>query len=325
MRLSGHLLGAQSPGAFAARFWRPAGGRWDWSGRVVFGHCNASSEVLDVASLDDFGPDVSSPGWREVLDGSAQWSVVEGDSLALLRDLPSESVDGVFVDSPYSSGGQFRGDRASLSVTAKYTDGDGPERAEFSGDNRDQRGFAFWCALWLMECLRVARPGAPLLTFIDWRNLPLMCDVVQAGGWVWRGIVPWNKGEGTRPQMGRPRNQCEYAVFSTKGPALDSPEVGVLPGFYQYPVLQRDKHHITGKPTALLADMAGLVVPGGVILDVFAGSGTTGVGALLTGRRTILGELSGHYASMARRRCAAAARGVSDPRKVSQESLGLAL
>jgi site-specific DNA-methyltransferase (adenine-specific) len=59
----------------------------------------------------------------------------------------------------------------------------------------------------------------------------------------------------------------------------------------------------------------------GVVLDPFAGSGTTGVAALMEGRRVILVERTHEYSDIARRRCEAAEKGVdwrADPR---QESL----
>lgn len=49
-------------------------------------------------------------------------------------------------------------------------------------------------------------------------------------------------------------------------------------------MLQRDKFHLTGEPTALMRELVKIVPPGGRILDPFAGSGTTGVGAVLEGR-----------------------------------------
>ncbi len=61
-----------------------------------------------------------------------------------------------------------------------------------------------------------------------------------------------------------------------------------------------DKHHIAGKPTAVMRAIARICPSGGVILDPFAGSGTTGVGALLVGRRFIGFELIEEYASIVR-------------------------
>ena len=66
-------------------------------------------------------------------------------------------------------------------------------------------------------------------------------------------------------------------------------------------------HHPTVKSVALMRWLLRLVTkPGGVILDPFGGSGTTGVAALLEGRRVVLIEREPQYAAIARARCAAA-------------------
>ena len=66
-------------------------------------------------------------------------------------------------------------------------------------------------------------------------------------------------------------------------------------------------HHPTVKSVALMRWLIRLVTkPGDVVLDPFGGSGTTGVAALLEGRRVILVEREPQYAAIARARCAAA-------------------
>jgi site-specific DNA-methyltransferase (adenine-specific) len=242
----------------------------------------------------------------DVLSGARRWHLVEGEALAALRALPNACVDAVITDPPYSSGGFTRGDRMS-STGDKYTGNDVKiVRPDFAGDNRDQRSFGYWCALWMAECLRVSKPGSPLVVFSDWRQLPMTTDAIQAGGWVWRGIVPWDKTVASRPQMGRFRSQCEYMVWGSAGeiPALES--VGCLPGAIQQKVQNDDKHHITGKPTAVMQFCAKICPPGGIILDPFAGSSTTGVGALLEHRRFIGIEQSEEYSKISRGRLEAA-------------------
>ena len=114
-----------------------------------------------------------------------------GEALAMLQTLPDASVDALITDPPYSSGGAFRGDRMG-STTTKYVDNrDTLHRADFAGDNRDQRAYGYWCGLWLSECLRIVRPGGIACLFTDWRQLPTTTDALQAGGWVWRGIAAW--------------------------------------------------------------------------------------------------------------------------------------
>jgi site-specific DNA-methyltransferase (adenine-specific) len=229
-----------------------------------------------------------------------------GDCLEVMKSLPDGSIDAVVTDPPYSSGGQFRGDR-TMKVNEKYVQsGTDIERPLFPGDNRDQRAYGYWCALWLSECWRIAKAGAPICLFTDWRQLPTTTDVLQAGGWVWRGIVPWNKTEAARPMYGRFRAQCEYVVWGSKGPMALNNGGPALPGFFTYMVKQADKYHMTGKPTALMIDMLAIADERATILDPFMGSGTTGVACVQTGRNFIGIEIDPTYYAIAEKRIAEA-------------------
>ena len=66
-------------------------------------------------------------------------------------------------------------------------------------------------------------------------------------------------------------------------------------------------HHPTVKSTGLMDHLIGLVTPpGGIVLDPFCGSGSTGVAAVAGGWRFLGLELDPEYASIARARIAAA-------------------
>jgi site-specific DNA-methyltransferase (adenine-specific) len=250
-----------------------------------------------------------------VIDLSLPWQVVTGDCLDVLRQLPDGCVDAVVTDPPYSSGGAFRGDRM-IKTSDKYRgwsqneDGSSKkpeaEYPEFTGDNRDQRGYLYWCALWLGECRRVLKPGGVILMFTDWRQLPTTTDAIQAGGLIWRGIVVWDKGIG-RPVKGRFRNHVEYVCWGSNGP-MNAEANPVYPSsvFRHTPPRPDDREHMTQKPVQLLADLMEIVVPGGTVLDPFMGSGTTGVACMTTGRSFIGCEMSPEYCHIARRRIAEA-------------------
>lgn len=247
-------------------------------------------------------------------------TLYRGDALAVLRELPDASVDAVITDPPYSSGGMVRGDRASTNVHAKYVSNDsisGNALEAFTGDGRDQRAYAYWSALWLGECLRVTRGGGVAALFTDWRQLPATTDAFQSGGFVWRGIVPWWK-PAARPQSGRFAAQCEYVVWGSAGSMPIDYSLPSLPGFYQA-MPPRDREHITEKPLSVMRELVKIVPEGGVILDPFAGSGTTGVAAILEHRRFVGVEITEHYAEVAAARLAKASTG-RDPRE-EQESL----
>lgn len=231
-----------------------------------------------------------------------------GDALDVLRRLPDDSVDAVITDPPYSSGGFVRSDRIQ-DVHTKYVNSDqmamgtgGATLAAFAGDNRDQRGYGYWCALWLGECLRILKSGGAAALFTDWRQLPMTTDALQAGGFVWRGIVPWHKPSG-RPTQGRYSNTCEYVVWGSKGPR----ELGALDG----DLIEAGQCR-TQKPLEVMRKLVRIAPKGGAVLDPFAGAGTTGVAAVLEGRRFVGVELTEHFARVASERITTAARGYRD-------------
>jgi len=205
--------------------------------------------------------------------------LIHGDALALLPGLPSGAFAAVVTDPPYSSGGAFRSDRAAATTTKHVLTGSGRSKVypDFAGDSRDPRSMLRWMTLWLADCLRVTEPGGALLMFCDWRQLPLFSDAIQCGGWVWRGVIPWDKTRGTRPQKGWFRAQCEYVLTASHGTmGKEQTRAGdCLDGFYTQNVLSHEKLHSAGKPLPLMEALLRVVRPGGRVLDPFAGSATT--------------------------------------------------
>jgi site-specific DNA-methyltransferase (adenine-specific) len=151
--------------------------------------------------------------------------------------------------------------------------------------------------------MHILKPGGYFMSFTDWRQLPVMTDAVQMGGVFWRGIIAWDKGRGARaPHKGYFKHQCEYVVWGTRGAIPIAHHDGPFDGCVHCVVRQNDKHHLTGKPTELMRALVRPVIPGGLILDPFAGSGSTGVAALLSGRRFIGIEREEAYVEIARAR-----------------------
>ena len=146
-------------------------------------------------------------------------SLYQGDALHLLTTLPAVSVDAVLTDPPYSSGGVSLGARQADPAQKYQSSGTKRQYPPMLGDAKDQRSWTMWCTLWLIECWRVARDGAPLMVFTDWRQLPALSDAVQAAGWKWLGIVPWDK-KSARPQIGKFRQQSASRGVSSpiRGP-----------------------------------------------------------------------------------------------------------
>jgi len=229
-------------------------------------------------------------------------TLYRGNCLELLPSIADQSVDAVITDPPYSSGGQYRGDRMQ-STSAKYVQsGQMLQQGDFSGDNRDQRAYGHWCALWLGECLRVTKPGGVCCLFTDWRQLPTTTDALQAGGWIWRGVAAWDKTEAARPMKGRFRNQCEFVVWGSRGPMADAGPC--LPGVWRVTVGGSEKFHIAGKPEPLMNAIVQICPAGGTVLDPFAGSGSTLKACKVTGRKAIGIEIEEKWCETTKNRLA---------------------
>lgn len=226
-------------------------------------------------------------------------TIIHGDCLHSIPSLAT--VDAVITDPPYSSGGMVRGDRM-VNTREKYVQTDTEtERADFTGDNRDQRGFVAWASLWLSMCMDVTAPGGVCCLFSDWRQLPSMTDALQSGGWVWRGIVPWDKGV-SRPMPNRFRAQCEFVAWGTNGPRGFDTEGATYHDGILRAAAPPDRVHMTQKPVSIMARLVEIVREGEAVLDPFMGSGTTGIACIRTGRKFIGIEKDAHYFDVARAR-----------------------
>lgn len=225
-----------------------------------------------------------------------------GDALDFLPTLTPGTVDAVITDPPYSSGGFTRGDRMQDSRTKYVSTGAAHMLKAFGGDSRDQRGYLAWCTLWLAACYRACKPGALACVFTDWRQLPTTSDAFQAAGFVWRGAGVWDKKNG-RPVLGRFQQRAEFVVWGTKGPRPTAGPCGH--GVYAEATPPTSKRlHITEKPVGVMEWLLTPVVPGGLILDPFAGSGSTGVAALRTGREFLGCEMDPDIHAAAAKRLA---------------------
>jgi site-specific DNA-methyltransferase (adenine-specific) len=226
-----------------------------------------------------------------------------GDALELLSNFPDASIDAIVTDPPYCSGGLTAQERMRPASVKYVQHGQKTDWPDFEGECMDQNAWAQWTYGWLKEARRVARDGAPLVVFTDWRQLPLLTTLVQWAGWRWLGIAVWDKTENCRPQKGRFAAQAEYLVWGTKGRLPWDRQAPSLPGVFRHRVEPPgQKLHLTGKPLSLMEDILRLVETGKCVLDPFAGSGTTLLAAKHLGLNWIGIEASEHYYTTALQR-----------------------
>lgn len=223
-------------------------------------------------------------------------TIYHGDALSVLPSLPTSSVDALLTDPPYSSGGLYRIDRAG-SASNKY-DTSGPG---FSGDGRDQRSWTAWVGAWSWLALRITKSSGHAFIFSDWRQLPAATDALQLGGWIWRGIVVWDKKWVARPIRGRFHRTSEFVVWGTNGAlteVTDDCPNGIVSG-----VPERNKLHMAQKPVFVMRHLLRVVPQSpAMILDPFMGAGSTLVAAREAGHKAIGIEMEESYCEIAAKR-----------------------
>lgn len=227
-----------------------------------------------------------------------RYELILGDALREIKRFPRDTFDAVIADPPYASGGATKAEK-SKSTAEKYSSSKNAP-PPFDGDAKDQRSWTRWTAEWLADARRASKAGAVLCMFIDWRQLPAASDALQWAGWIWRGTAVWDK-DNSRPQKGRFRQQAEYIVWGSNGAMPADRPVPCLPGVFKHRNPQ-NRIHLTQKPLDLMREVVRITVPGGRILDPFAGSGTTILAALAEGYTAVGIEESPYYARKARER-----------------------
>lgn len=224
--------------------------------------------------------------------------VALADALAALGSLPPESLQAIITDPPYCAGGATEAARQGSRGMTKG----GMSIGWFGGD-----AMTTWGLCWLMRTLaltagRALVPGGSLAVFCDWRMVAGLGPAMESAGYRWRGQVIWDKlsqGQGNRGI--RPRH--EVILWLTRpGPAVRGPRTigNVIPARRVTPAA---RCHPTEKPQDLLVPLIEALVPeGGALADPFAGSGSTGLAALATGRRAWLSDADPRYVEIIRRR-----------------------
>ena len=210
-------------------------------------------------------------------------SVIHGDCIDVMRAMPAASVDMLLTDPPYGVGFDYGTD---------YDDATAGYQAVLDR---------------IREGERVVKPGGVVMVYqaavharrwAEWfpRNFRLLAfpkTFVQAG----RGeLVPatdyalWWQVEGgeLKPREWQSGMCRDWFLCNTQPQARDPLTRG-------HPC----PRPLDGVRYAIRA----LCPPGGVVLDPFAGSGTTGVAAVCEGRRAVLLEREESFAALCRRRC----------------------
>ena len=224
--------------------------------------------------------------------------VIHGDCLQVMAGMPDASVDAFITDPPYCSGSVSEASRSAADGQGLRTE----TRNRFGwfvGDNMGTAGLVFLIRAIAFEAVRLLKDSGSLLCFCDWRMAPNLSPAIESSGLRYQNMLIWDKGS-----MGLGvgfRAQHEVILHFTAGRPqyYDRGVSNVL----KCPRIGSGRLHQTEKPVNLIEQLIRVVCPpGGVVLDPFAGSGSTAVAAQKLGRSAICIERDAVHVEVARRR-----------------------
>jgi DNA modification methylase len=143
---------------------------------------------------------------------------------------------------------------------------------------------------------------------MDWRHLQEVMDAGTANFAELKNLIVWAKDNGAMGSFYRSRHELIFAFKNGTAPHINTFELGqhgrYRTNVWEYRGVNTRKAgrqeelalHPTVKPAAMIADaIKDVSRRGGIVLDLFGGSGSTLIAAHMTGRRARLCELDPIY------------------------------
>jgi DNA modification methylase len=228
------------------------------------------------------------------------------DSAMVATLMDGEKAEMVFTDPPYNVA--IEGNVSGLGKVRHR------EFAMASGEmTRDE--FAAFLSAAFANLAAHSCDGSIHFVCMDWRHMGEMLEAGSANYSELKNLIVWVKDNGGMGAFYRSRHELIFAFKNGDAPHINSFELGQH-GRYRTNVweyrgvntLKADRLnelalHPTVKPVAMIADaMKDVSRRGGIVLDLFGGSGSTLIAAHKTGRRARLCELDPIYCDRILRR-----------------------
>jgi site-specific DNA-methyltransferase (adenine-specific) len=230
-----------------------------------------------------------------------------GDCIQGMRELPDKSIDHVIADPPYEAEAHTLQRRVIRgTVTSRY-DTRAPEGEPLPFGSMDEETRVSACSAFA----RLARRW--VLVFCQAEAVGTWRAALESAGLSWKRSGIWIKPDG-QPQLTGDRPGMGYeSIACAHVPGRSAWNGGGKHGVWRHTCKKGFGHeehsgrHPTQKPVTLMeALVRDFTDPGDLILDPFAGSGTTGVAAIRLGRRFIGWERDPKYHAVAMKRLSAA-------------------
>jgi DNA modification methylase len=268
---------------------------------------NPADEIPEVAqsATAEYG-DLFILGNHRLIVGDAR------DREAYARLMASETAEMAFLDPPYNV--PLQGNAAGHGRT-KYR-----EFAHASGEMTSAQ-FTHFLKDALGTSARFIRDGGIIYVCMDWRHSPEILDAGASAFDELKNICVWVKHNGGQGSFYRSAHEFVFVFKRGNAPHINTFGLGqngrsrsnvwTYAGVNSFRAGRMDelKMHPTVKPVAMIADaMKDCSRRGSIILDSFAGSGSTIMAAEQVGRRAHCMEIDPLYADVAIRRWQRATR-----------------
>jgi len=259
-------------------------------------------EADAIPEIDRSEPAVSQPGdlWR-----IGEHFLLCGDALksaSYERLLRGKRAQMVFTDPPYNV--RIAGNVSGLGKVKHR------EFAMASGE-MTQREFTSFLKRALSNLADFSVDGSIHFVCMDWRHMRELADAAGEVYDEFKNLCVWSKSNAGMGSLYRSAHELIFVYKHGRAKHINNVELGRFgrnrTNIWPYPSMssfgkERDAAlagHPTTKPLALVSDaILDCSKRGGIVLDAFAGSGTTLLAAEKTGRRGYGIELDPHYADV---------------------------
>lgn len=218
--------------------------------------------------------------------------VIQGDCLEQLKLLPSDSVDCVVTSPPYN----LSANKVRIKWNGKYQS----DAIDYSNDEMDEVEYQQWQVDVLNECFRVIKPTGSVFYNHKIRKGIHPWEITSKSKLKFHQQIVWDRCGSHFPAVHSLGQSTELIYWLVKQkPAVYKPKelIWRCEVWRQMPVQGKKRpNHPAPFPIEIPTNCILLTTkPGDLVLDCFAGSGTTLVAAKLLNRNAVGIEVSKKY------------------------------
>jgi len=253
----------------------------------------------------------------------SQSRLIQGDALTVLKTLPDHSVSHCITDPPYNiSGSDFRREIGWYKSNPTWGEQKKFSKIEEQWDTFSRSEYLDFTMAWLAEVARVVKPNGNILVFGTYHNIYKVGFALEELGRKIVNSIIWYKRNAfpniTQRMFCESTEQIVWAVNNSpklaknwvfnyqvlKGMTANGKQMRNMWDIPMTPTAERKEgKHPSQKPLAVMDRLIlGCTREDDVILDPFAGSGSTGVSAKRHQRGYLLIEREAEYCDLINRR-----------------------